>query len=183
MFRHFPVGAKTVLDAGSNTGRGGRVLKSLDPGLEIVGLDCVPERVEKLDPAVYSKSFCCFGDKIPVSERSLDVIVGGEFIEHVPPVQVDPTLAEFFRVLKLRGRIILTTPNPHYIKNKIKGLSVLTDTSHTTQHYPANLAWRLRHIGFSRVKIFGSGRVSGHLGERIPFLPIYGSYLIQADKW
>ena len=190
MFRHFPDHSKTVLDIGSNTGRGGAVLKVLSPNLEIIGLDCVPERLAKLDAAIYSQAFCCFGDKIPLADRVLDVIVGGEFIEHVPPLfehvpplSVEPTLAELFRVLKLHGRVILTTPNPNYLKNKLKGLSVLTDISHVTQHYPDILAWRLRQIGFSNVRIFGSGRVSSYLSEKIPCLPIYGSYLIQADKW
>lgn len=33
MFRHFPARVRNVLDVGCNTGRGGAVLKSLDPGI------------------------------------------------------------------------------------------------------------------------------------------------------
>jgi len=182
-YRHFPAGATQVLDVGCNTGRGGAVLKECNGLLELTGLDCVPERVAALDRSIYHQGLCGFTTEIPTGTASFDVVAGGEFIEHVPPVQVDGTLAEFFRVLRLKGRLLLTTPNPHYLKNKLKHLSVLLDPSHVSQHYPGCLAHRLRLIGFSNVRVFGSGRVSEYLGQRFPVLSVYGSYLIRADKW
>ena len=183
MQSHFPGHARAILDVGCNTGRGGIVLKSLDPAYELTGLDCVPERLAALDEAVYQRTICGFSNEIPVGNQNFDVIVGGEFIEHVPPSQIDATLAEFFRILRLKGRLLLTTPNPNYLKNKAKGLSVLLDASHLTQHYPDALAHRMRAIGYSSISIFGSGRVSAYLGQRFPWLPVYGSYLIRGDKW
>ena len=183
MHRHFPVLARTVLDAGCNTGRGGKALKDLDVSLQVIGLDCVAERLAKLDPAVYSKSICGFSTQIPAESGSVDCIVAGEFLEHINPIEVDATLAEFFRILKLRGRLLLTTPNPGYLKNKMRRLSVLLEASHLTQHYPDCLKQRLRLIGFSGVKIYGSGRMIKYIGEKAPFLPVYGSYLVTADKW
>lgn len=182
-YAHFQVGAKSVLDVGCNTGRGGQVLKQCDASLDLAGLDCVPERLAVLDKNVYRQVFCGFSTNIPVGDARFDVVVGGEFIEHVPPIQIDGTLAEFFRVLRLRGRLLLTTPNPNYLKNRIKNLSVLLGESHVSQHYPDCLAFRLRLIGFSSIRIFGSGRVSSYLGQRFPFLSVYGSYLIRAEKW
>jgi hypothetical protein len=41
----------------------------------------------------------------------------------------------------------------------------------------------MRLIGFSNISIFGSGRVSSYLGQRFPWRAVYGSYLIQGDKW
>ncbi len=183
MRSHFPNHARKILDAGCNTGRGGLALKALNPAYELTGLDCVPERVSVLDKAVYSQTICGFSNEIPVGNNSFDVIVGGEFIEHVPPSQIDATLAEFFRVLRLKGRLLLTTPNPNYLKNKLKNLSVLSDESHLTQHFPDALAHRMHLTGFSRIKVCGSGRVSSYLGQHFPWLSIYGSYLIQGDKW
>jgi len=180
---HFPKHAKTILDAGCNTGRGGGVLKAINPAYVLTGLDCVPERLAALDKTVYQQALCGFSSNIPVGNNSFDVIVGGEFIEHVPPSQIDTTLVEFFRVLRLKGRLLLTTPNPDYLKNKLKNLSVLQEESHLTQHYPDALAQRLRLIGFSSIQVFGSGRVSAYLGQRFPWLSVYGSYLIQGDKW
>src|SRR5436190_1033852 len=106
---HFPRLAKTVLDVGCNTGRGGRVLKSRDASLRIIGLDCVPERIATLDKSIYETGICEFSTAIPLEDRSLDVIVAGEFVEHLPPQHVDTTLNEFFRLLRLKGRLLLTT--------------------------------------------------------------------------
>ena len=118
-----------------------------------------------------------------MDDRSVDAVVAGEFLEHLPPSQVSTTLCEFFRVLKLHGRLILTTPNPYYLKNRIKSLSVLSDPAHMTQHYPEILRHRLLEIGFSNIKIRGSGRVSNLIGTTFPWLGVYGSYLIVAEKW
>ena len=183
MFRELPPGATKILDAGCNTGRGGVILNKLNPALEIFGLDCIPERIERLDPAVYVRGFCGYSTHVPVPEQTFDAIVGGEFIEHVPPGEIDPTLAEFFRVLKLRGRLILTTPNPNYVKNRLRGLSVLLERSHVSQHYPDCLRHRLRSNGYSRVAVRGSGRMTRWIGARFPWLAFYGSYLVRADKW
>ena len=182
-YRHFPVQAKTVLDVGCNTGRGGAVLKACNSAIELTGIDCVPERIAALDKGVYERTLCGLSTQIPAAERSFDVVVAGEFIEHVPPLQVEATLAEFFRVLRLNGRLLLTTPNPNYLKNKFKHLSVLQERSHLSQHYPDCLATRLRMVGFSRVRVYGSGRVSRFVGQRFPILSLYGSYLIRGDKW
>jgi ubiquinone/menaquinone biosynthesis C-methylase UbiE len=179
----FPEDAQKILDVGCNTGRGGGVLKGINPAYQLTGLDCVPERLAALDKKVYQQTICGFSNEIPVGNMSFDAIVGGEFIEHVPPAQIDDTLAEFFRILRLKGRLLLTTPNPNYVKNKLKGLSVLLDESHVSQHYPDALAQRMRSTGFSRISILGSGRVSLYLGQRFPWLSVYGSYLIQGDKW
>jgi len=182
-YAHLPPQAKRVLDVGCNTGRGGQILKACDSSLDLVGLDCVPERIAALDKCVYQDALCGFSTDIPAEEASFDVVIGGEFIEHVPPSQVDGTLAEFFRVLRLKGRLLLTTPNPNYLKNKLKKLSVLLDQSHVSQHFPDCLAHRIRLVGFSNIRLFGSGRVSRYLGQRFPLLSFYGSYLIRGDKW
>jgi ubiquinone/menaquinone biosynthesis C-methylase UbiE len=183
MCGHLPPAAAEILDVGCNTGRGGAALKSLNPNLRITGLDCLQDRIGRLDPAVYERGICGFSTEVAVPNNSFDAIVAGEFIEHVPADEIDATLAEFFRILRLRGRLILTTPNPGYLKNKLRHLSVLLDSSHVTQHFPDCLRRRLRTIGYSGVKLYGSGRMIRYIGQRIAFLPLYGSYLIRADKW
>src|ERR1700720_999955 len=62
--RHFPSNAQDVLDIGCNTGRGGQFLKSQVPGLRLVGLDCVPDRLKNIDPNVYLRTICGFTDHI-----------------------------------------------------------------------------------------------------------------------
>ena len=183
MFTHFPLKSVDVLDVGCNTGRGGAVLKQLKSDLRLVGLDCIKERLACLDPHVYSKGICSFSSELPLDNNSFDVVVAGEFIEHVPPGEVGATLAEFFRVLKLKGRLLLTTPNPGYLKNKLRHLSVLLEDSHVTQHFQDCLRFRLRTVGFSNVRTYGSGRMTRYIGQSFPILNVYGSYLMRADKW
>ena len=85
-------------------------------------------------------------------------------------------------MLRLRGRLLLTTPNPHYIRLILQRTSVLGG-AHVSQHYIGSLRRRLAAIGFSAITIRGSGRVSSMLGEHFPLRAVYGSYLACASKW
>lgn len=179
-FKFFPQRLVKVLDVGCNTGRGGVRLKELNPNTTLLGLDCVQERLDTL-PECYSKRVYGLSTDIPIGDRSIDVIVAGEFLEHLYPADVDKTLCEFQRVLKIGGRLLLTTPNPNYIKNKLNRKSVY-GISHLTQHFPRVLRFRLRMHGFSGVKVYGSGKVSRYIGGNFPLMALYGSYLVLADK-
>jgi ubiquinone/menaquinone biosynthesis C-methylase UbiE len=181
--RFFQPGVTRVLDIGCNTGRGGEVLKTLDPSLQIVGLDSVEDRLNRISREVYSRTVHGLSTDIPCSDGEFDVVVAGEFIEHLYPADVDKTLAEVFRVLKLGGRFLLTTPNPGYLKSRVQHTSIMTDPSHLTQHYPDVLQLRLKMVGFSRVRVLGSGKATRYLGYRFPLLSAYGSYLASGDKW
>lgn len=180
-YRHFPKGAKKVLDIGCNTGRGGKVLKELNPNLFIHGLDAVKDRLDRLPPDAYESGVHGYSTKIPNDDGTYDVVVAGEFIEHIYQADVDQTLGEIFRVLKVGGRLLLTTPNPLDIKRKRRGESILGG-SHVSQHFHDTLALKLKMSGFSRVKIEGSGKVTRYLGTKFPLL-VYGSYLAMGDKY
>jgi ubiquinone/menaquinone biosynthesis C-methylase UbiE len=180
-FYFFQKEAVKVLDVGCNTGRGGLCLKELNPNIELFGLDCVQERLDVL-PKCYSQKVYGLSTDIPMQDRSVDAITAGEFLEHLYPSDVDKTLCEFQRVLKIGGRLLLTTPNPNYIKNKFTKMSVY-GVSHLTQHFPKVLRFRLQMHGFSGVKIYGSGRVSQYFGWHFPLMLVYGSYLVVANKY
>ena len=77
--------------------------------------------------------------------------------------------------------MLLTTPNPGYLRLKFIRGSVLGG-AHLSQHHPDMMKLRLRMLGFNNVRIKGSGKVTRYLGCRFPFLPVYGSYLAVADK-
>ncbi len=172
--RHLRSGA--VLDVGCNTGRGGQVLAGR---FTVTGLDAVRARIDQL-PDCYAEGIYGVSTAIPVSDESYDAVVAGEFLEHLRPPDVDATLAEFFRVLKIGGRLLLTTPNPDSLKLKLKGGTVLGH-AHVSQHFPSVLKLRLKMAGFSGVRLLGSGKSSRYLGERFP-LWAYGSYLAIGDK-
>jgi len=178
--RHLQPGARDVIDVGCAEGRGGERLKELVPGLRLTGLDCVAERLDRL-PSCYDGRLHGLTTELPVEDRSYDAIVAGEFLEHLYPGDVDPTLCEFQRVLRIGGRLLLTTPNPYSLRMRLKGGTVF-GTAHLTQHFPRILKRRLMAHGFGRVRLIGSGRATRRLGEWCPWLSIYGSYLVRADK-
>jgi ubiquinone/menaquinone biosynthesis C-methylase UbiE len=177
----FQKGTLTVLDIGCNTGRGGRILKQLDNSLKISGLDCVKSRLDQLPDNVYEQNIYGLSTEIPCDDYTFDVVVAGEFIEHIYATDVDKTLAEIFRVLKIGGRLLLTTPNPQDIKKRLRGESVLGD-AHVSQHFSDTLALKLRMMGYANIQILGSGKVIRYLGSRFPLLNVYGSYLVIACK-
>ena len=123
-----------------------------------------------------------FFNQLPNDATSiLDVVVAGEFIEHLYPDDVDSTLREFYRLIKPGGSLFLTTPNPNYLLLKLTGKSVLGN-SHLSAHFPKELEKKLNKIGFNNIKILGSGKASRFLGEYFPILSLYGSYLAITSK-
>ena len=62
------------------------------------------------------------------------------------------------------------------------GLTIYS-VGHLTQHYPEVLRQRLMMHGFSRVRIYGSGKMTRYIGSHFPFSRLYGSYLIIGDKF
>jgi SAM-dependent methyltransferase len=180
---HFPSNVCDVLDIGCNTGRGGAMIKSRVKRARIVGLDCVPDRLERIDRNIYDTVVCGFAHEIDLSSNSFDVIVAGEIVEHIPGPLILPSLFEFFRLLRLRGRLLLTTPNPYYLRNRFQSKSVLLHPSHVSQHTPASMRRKLEDVGFSRIRTYGSGKMTRYVGQHFPMLSIYGSYLAVAVKW
>lgn len=180
-YRFLPKGTSSVLDIGCNTGRGGSVLKGLDNSLKIFGLDAVRDRLDRLPKNVYEEGVHGYSTKIPNEDDTYDAVVAGEFIEHIYQADVDQTLGEIFRVLKIGGRLLLTTPNPGDIKRKLRGRSILGG-AHVSQHFSDMLKLKLRMAGFSRVRVYGSGKVSRYLGSHFPLF-LYGSYLAIGDKF
>jgi ubiquinone/menaquinone biosynthesis C-methylase UbiE len=179
-FARFSPPAPVVLDVGCCTGRGGLEYARLRPGATIWGLDVVQDRLDALPP-VYQRKIRGLSTDLPLGDGEVDVILAGEFLEHLTPADVDPTLFEFHRVLAVGGRLLVTTPNPRYLRLTLAGGSVYSP-GHLTQHFPRLLRTRLMMHGFKRVRIRGSGQVSKYLGERLPVSVIYGSYLISAEK-
>lgn len=180
-YKFIPNEFKTILDVGCNTGRGGKHIYEKDKKLNLFGLDCVQQRLDKL-PECYSKKICSLSTNIDIEDCSIDAIIGGEFIEHLYPSDVDKTLCEFQRILKIGGKLLLTTPNPNYLKSRIKKESIY-GISHLSQHFPKLLRSRLMMHGFSNIRIYGSGKASRYLGFNFPIKFLYGSYLITGIKF
>jgi SAM-dependent methyltransferase len=179
--KFLPAGPIKILDVGCNTGRGGSVLKMLRPDVSLFGLDLLQSRLDRLPKDVYSGTVCGSALEIPNGDETYDAIVAGEFIEHLLPMDAHKFIADSFRVLKVRGRILLTTPNPGDVKMRLRNGTCLGG-AHLSQHHPDTLKIVLKMYGFARVKTLGSGKVSWFLGSRFPWLGIYGSFLAIGEK-
>lgn len=177
---HTPTRARTVLDIGCSTGRGGQEFVRHVPSAELWGLDAVQDRLDAL-PGCYAGAIRGLSTDLPLDDRSVDVVLAGEFLEHLLPHDVDRTICEFQRVLRIGGRLLLTTPNPTYVRLRVTGMSVY-GPGHLTQHHAPILRRRLMSHGFASVRVYGSGRMSRYFGQRFPLLNVYGSYLVRADK-
>ncbi len=180
--RFLPKKAKHILDVGCNTGRGGDELKRINNDFLIYGIDIVEDRLKRLPKDVYKENILGSTTEIPWKDNYFDAVVAGEFIEHLYSQDVTKTLSEVFRVLNLRGKFLLTTPNPNDLKRKFRKGTVLGG-AHVSQHFPKIIKTQLMMAGFSSVKIYGSGKVTRYLGYWFPFLSIYGSYLAVATKY
>ena len=182
-FYHFlPTKVRYILDVGCNTGRGGAELKRLNSDFLIYGIDIVEDRLKRLPKDVYHEYILGSTTEIPWKDNYFDAVVAGEFIEHLYSQDVTKTLSEIFRVLNIRGKIMLTTPNPNDWKRKLRKKTILGG-AHVSQHFPTILKHQLMMAGFSNVKIYGSGKVTRYLGYRFPLLSVYGSYLAIGSKY
>jgi ubiquinone/menaquinone biosynthesis C-methylase UbiE len=181
-FNYFPDQRRIVLDVGCNTGRGGATLKQLNKNLQLIGLDCNQTLLDNISNGIYEQKICSSSTtNISLESSSVDIVVAGEFIEHLYPDDVLQTLREFHRLIKPGGRLLLTTPNPGYLLLKLIGKSVIGG-AHVSEHYPKKLKKELENIGFINIKILGSGKMFRLLGDRFPLLMLYGSYLAIANK-
>lgn len=176
-----PAGPLRVLDVGCNTGRGGAELKRVRPDVQLFGLDLLQSRLDRLPRDVYAGTVCGSATQIPSEDDSYDAVVAGEFIEHLLPMDAHRFVADAFRVLKVGGRILLTTPNPGDIKLRLRGGTCLGGP-HLSQHHPETFRTVLKMYGFGKVRMLGSGKVSWYLGSRFPWLGIYGSFLAVGVK-
>lgn len=61
------------------------------------------------------------GAGLPFRSESIDVVTAFEFIEHVPRDVARTILCEARRVLRNRGRLVLTTPNRRSLRNRVWG--------------------------------------------------------------
>jgi SAM-dependent methyltransferase len=179
--RRFKPGTIRILDVGCNRGRGGEFLKRHASNFEIYGLDCVCEWVDALDPRSYAGGYCTPSETVPVADAFFDAIVAGEFIEHLTYADALATLSEFRRILRPGGQLMLTTPNPHYIRLALSGRSIVADVKRS-QYTPKQLIVQLAKTGFEAFRIRGSGKATRLLGERFRPLTLYGSYLLECSK-
>jgi SAM-dependent methyltransferase len=104
-----PVGV--ALDAACGTGRHAERLVAL--GHTVIGVDATPQMLEVARRKVPEARFI-EGDlhELPLADDSVDLVVCGLAVSHVP--DLTPVLAEFVRVLRPNGHLVLSDSRPHF---------------------------------------------------------------------
>lgn len=109
----------TILDFGCGSGILFEKLKKLNPHSRLIGIDVSKEAIKLAREKFPNDNFYIIqdGQTFPISDKSIDFILATDVIEHV--YETNKTLAEFYRILKPDGKLLLTTPYHGLIKNLI----------------------------------------------------------------
>src|ERR1700681_2117770 len=110
--RRFAAG-KRVLDAACGEGYGSALLGAVAPSVVGVDIDAsaiahASERYGEGDRVRFVTGSC---SALPLPDASVDAVVSFETIEHLDAADQPPMLAEFARVLKPAGVLIISSPN------------------------------------------------------------------------
>jgi len=180
--RHLGAGfTGQVLDVGCNTGRGARAFVDSAPGVKLDGVELVPERIERLPAGLYRTVYQGLLEDMPADSGPYDALLMGEIVEHVPLAVFEAFIDQSVRLLAPGGRILLTTPNPHYLLLRRRAGGTVLGGAHVSVHCPVALRQFLAWKGLAVETVTGSGKVSGLVGEKLP-MAVYGSYLLIARK-
>jgi len=110
--RRFAAG-KRVLDAACGEGYGSALLATV--AQSVIGVD--------IDASTVAHARACYGDgdrvrfvagscsALPLADASVDAVVSFETIEHLDAAEQPKMLAEFARVLKADGVLVISSPN------------------------------------------------------------------------
>jgi ubiquinone/menaquinone biosynthesis C-methylase UbiE len=106
------VRGQKVLDCACGTGYGVRMLREVGEAARVVGVDIEAKAIAyaiQRHQVAATAFICSSGDKLPLSDNSVDIVTSFETIEHVSD---DVALVEeFYRVLRADGTLIISTPN------------------------------------------------------------------------
>jgi SAM-dependent methyltransferase len=129
-------------------------------GYEVIAYDYDPDRYLDIAKAFGVKVVKCDleRDSLGMQDGSIDCAILSEVIEHINPYYVDHTLSEINRILKVGGKIIVTTPN---IASLFRRLKLLLGKQpvyriHVKEYTKYEVEELLRNSGFKILESFYS---------------------------
>lgn len=171
-----PVKSNNVLDLGC--GMGTLSFECAKKGSDVYGLDYsesaiknAKEICQKLNLKINFK----VGDSanMPYKEDFFDKIICADFTEHLDVETLRKTLKECYRVLKPRGKILIFTPSPTHIIERMKKRNFILkeDPAHIGLMKTKYLKFFVKEAGF-RIKTIH------HLPTHLDFVNMFEELLI-----
>jgi SAM-dependent methyltransferase len=154
---------KLILDLGCARGKYGVLLSRENTA---VGLDNCAKRLFHIKPdGTISKDSAVFkgykgiliGDatNIPLADGSMDIVLSTEVIEHI--VEVRSYMKEINRVMRMNGKLIISTPNLACYGNRLgllfgKGMKFHPFGPFTGEGFFPSFEWRNRKVEFGAIR-------------------------------
>lgn len=131
-----------VLDVGCGDGFLARV--AFGGNLE-AGIDLDPQEVERaVASKSYKKALCASATELPFPKGSFKTVVSNCVLEHIP--DIDKALKEISRVLKPKGRLMITVPSECYTNDTyFRGLLTKIGLGGLGKWYIDNLNKTFKH--------------------------------------
>jgi flap endonuclease-1 len=99
-----------ILDIGSNTGRGGHIIKAAFKNCKLYGVELVKERIELTPSHIYEHIYNESINDCNFLNLKFDYIIAGEVIEHIPEVDFALMLKKCKEILKAMGIPVIEAP-------------------------------------------------------------------------
>lgn len=166
---------KFILDIGCATGEFAE--KFMEEKNTVVGIDNNKDCIKKVQN-ICKVLYYDVREGLPFKDNIFDCIWAGEFIEHLTEKEGRIFLKECKRILKLKGILILTTPNPSCFLR----INPIEREVHKKSYSPNELINCLEDIGFKLKAKRGLGAMTSIIGNWSPFLSLYGTYGVVVEK-
>jgi SAM-dependent methyltransferase len=147
-----------MLDVGCGDGRLAREIKQVLPRVLVHGCDLSVAALNRAEGLDHRYAVDLNVDRLPEPDGSLDLVVASEVIEHL----IDPgrAIAEFHRVLRPGGHVLITVPNVAFWRFRLEALrggvpSVTADERHLHSFNAALLNALVVREGFEIVTVTG----------------------------
>jgi ubiquinone/menaquinone biosynthesis C-methylase UbiE len=147
-----------MLDVGCGDGRLAREIKQALPGVAVHGCDLSVAALNRAEGLDRRYAVDLNVDRLPEPDGSLDLVVASEVIEHV--IEPGRAIAEFHRVLRPGGHVLITVPNVAFWRFRLEALrggvpSVTADARHLHSFNAALLNGLVAREGFEIVTVTG----------------------------